>query len=71
MTIGKFVVSPLTHPTDSGAFSGSVTVSSGQGSGSSHRVTRFHRPYALPEAAQLVALTQGWLQACSPRFPSC
>ncbi len=67
MAIGKFVVSPQTHRTDCGAFQASVTVSSGQGAGSHHRIFRFQRPFVLPEAAHLVALTQGWLQTFSLR----
>jgi hypothetical protein len=39
-----------------------VTVSSGQGASSHHRITRFALPFASAEAAHLVALTHGWLQ---------
>ncbi len=71
MAIGKFLVSCLSHPTDTGTFVASVTVSSGQGSGSHHRIYRLQRPFASPEAAHVVALTQGWLQTCSPRPAFC
>ncbi len=67
VAIGKFVVHPQIHRTDSGAFQAGVTVSSGRGAGSHHRIFRFPRLFEQPEAAQMVALTQGWLQTCSPR----
>ena len=69
--IGKFSVSPMTHLTDNGAYRASVTISSGRGSSSHHRVYRFSRPHALAEAARLVALTQGWLQTCTPSPALC
>ncbi len=71
MAIGKFLVAPMSHATATGSFEAGVTVSSGRGTSSHHRIFRFQRPFASPEAAQLVALTQGWLQTCSPRLVLC
>ena len=70
VAIGKFSVSPMTERTENGAYRGAVTVSSGQGQASSHRITRFDGVFASPEAARLVALTHGWLQTLGARtFP--
>ena len=69
--IGKYSVFPTIHETTSGSYLGAVTVSSGQGSASHHRMFRFSRRHATVEAAQLVALTQGWLQTCNPRPVMC
>lgn len=62
MAIGKFSISPMTERTDCGAYRAGVTVSSGQGQSSHHRITRLQRLFASAEAARLVALTHGWLQ---------
>ncbi len=70
MAIGKFSVSPMTERTDEGAYRGAVTVSSGQGQASSHRITRFSGHFASPEAARLVALTCGWLQTQGAHLPA-
>jgi len=70
VAIGKFSVSPMTERTDEGAYRGAVTVSSGQGQASSHRITRFSGHFASPEAARLVALTCGWLQTQGTRLPA-
>jgi hypothetical protein len=59
---GKFRISSTTERCDQGAYWARVTVSSGRGPSSHHRITRFARPFASAEAAHLVALTHGWLQ---------
>jgi len=68
---GKYVVSPATHLTDSGRFGASVAVSSGAGTSSHHRVFRFDQLFDSREAARIFAVTQGWLQTCSPRPAYC
>lgn len=68
---GKYVVSPSTHLTDSGRFGASVAVSSGQGASSHHRIFRFDQLFDSREGARLFAVTQGWLQTCSPRTALC
>lgn len=59
---GKFRISSTTERCDQGAYWARVTVSSGRGPSSHHRITRFARPFLSAEAAHLVALTHGWLQ---------
>lgn len=59
--MGRYVVSPATHPTDAGRFRASVAVSSGSGAGTHHRVLRLPGLFASPEVARLLALTQGWI----------
>ena len=59
--MGRYVVSPTTHPTDSGEFRASVSIKSGHGSGTHHRVFRFDGIFPTREAARLFAVTQGWL----------
>ena len=69
--IGKFSVTPSSHRTDVGRYRAAVTVSSGQGIASHHRIYRLARQHATPQAALLVALTQGWLQTCDTRPAMC
>ncbi len=69
--MGKYVVSPATHPTDCGRFRASFSVHRAQGSDSSRRVFRFDTTFASREGARLFAVTQGWLQACMPTPPAC
>jgi hypothetical protein len=71
VSFGKFAISPVSHRTDTGAYQAAVTVSSGHGSSSRHRIYRFSRHHATPEAARLVALTQGWLHTCDPSPAMC
>ncbi|MDV7398054.1 hypothetical protein RZS08_42020, partial [Arthrospira platensis SPKY1] len=71
VSVGKYSISPMAHATGTGGYHGSVTVSSGQGSASHHRIFRFSRRHTSAEAARLVALTQGWLQIGSPRPVMC
>ncbi len=59
---GRFRISSTTERCDKGAYWARVTVSSGQGASSHHRITRVALPFASAEAAHLVALTHGWLQ---------
>ena len=71
VALGKFVLSPMSHPTGYGTFRASVTVSSGRGIASHHRIYRFSRQHTSREAAHLVALTQGWLHTCDSGFVAC
>jgi hypothetical protein len=64
---GKYLVSPKTYLTDSGRYGASVAVSSGEGASSHHRIFRFDQLFQSREAARIFAVTQGWLQTCSPR----
>ena len=69
--MGKYVVSPATHPTDCGRFSASFSVYRTQGNASHGREFRFDTTFASREAARLFAVTQGWLQACLPHPTAC
>jgi hypothetical protein len=69
--MGRFSISPTSQLTDTGAYRACVTVSSGRGIASHHRIYRLERHHATPQAALLVALTQGWLQTCDPSPAMC
>ncbi len=73
--MGKYVVSPTTNPTGCGRFRASFSVQrckgEGKGKGSDCRVFRSNTTFASRDAAQLFAVTQGWLQTCTPNPPSC
>ncbi|WPG41250.1 hypothetical protein [Variovorax sp. EBFNA2] len=64
--MGKFVVSPSTHPTDCGRFRASFSVHRSQSDGSACRVFQLDKAFASREAARLLAVTQAWLQTCMP-----
>jgi len=65
--MGNYVVSPTTHPSDCGGFRASFAVQRSQGNGSYCRVFRFDQVFDSREAAHVFAVTQGWLEACTPR----
>lgn len=69
--MGKYVVSPTTQQTDCGRFRASFSVNRTKGNGSHCRVFRSDKTFALREAAQLFAVTQGWLQTSMPQPPVC
>ena len=71
ISMGQYVVSPATHPTDCGRFRASFSVQRSQGNGSYCRVFRFDKAFASREAARLFAVTQGWLQTCMRHPPVC
>jgi hypothetical protein len=64
VAVGRYLLSPLSHPTDGGTFRASVSIRSGQGRSSHHRVFRLEPRFSSAEGALLLALTQGqwWLQ---------
>ncbi|MDI1260884.1 hypothetical protein [Aquabacterium sp.] len=69
--MGKYVVSPATHQTDCGRFRASFSVQRSHGNGSYARVFRFDKTFASHEAARVFAVTQGWLETCTPQAPPC
>lgn len=69
--MGKYVVSPATHPTDCGRFRASFAVQRSKSEGRYCRVFRFDQTFASRDAARLYAVTQGWLQTCMPDPPAC
>lgn len=63
-SVGKYLVSPLTHLTDAGRHTASVSIRSGRGSSTCDRVFRFAACFATREGARRYAIEQGirWLQ---------
>jgi len=71
ISMGKYVVSPTTHPADTGGYRASVSIKSGQGTGSHHRVFRLNGLFATRETARLMAVTQGWLTTGNLQTAAC
>lgn len=68
--MGKFFVTPASHKTHNGRFQASFALQRSQQNSSYCRVFRFDKTFASTEAANIYAVTQGWLQACmSPPSP--
>jgi len=63
-SVGKYLVSPLTHLIDGGRYTASVSIRSGRGSSTHDRVFRFAERFASREGARHHAIEQGvrWLQ---------
>jgi hypothetical protein len=68
--MGMYVVSPATHPTDCGRFRASISVQRSRGEGQLLPGVSVGHAFASRDAAQLFAVTQGWLQTCMPSPPS-
>ncbi len=60
--MGEYVVSPTTHATECGRFSAAFAIRRAAGNGTYCRVFRFDRTFTSRHAAQLFAVTQGWLE---------
>lgn len=67
ISVGKYLVSPLITRTDSGRYAASVTIRSGQGSATHHRVLRFVPRFDTRDGARCYAVDQGlaWLRRSS------
>jgi hypothetical protein len=65
ITVGKYLVSPMTRLTGEGDFAASVSIRSGRGSGTHDRVFRFVPRFATCQGARDYAVAQGmnWLQS--------
>ena len=65
VTIGKFLVTPLTRATGNGWFACSVSVRSGSGSATTDRVLRLTRLFQDKATAAQYAVAEGmrWLDA--------
>lgn len=59
ITIGKYLVSPLSRPLDDGGYRASVSIRSGRGSACTDRVLRFVGRFDSAPAAQCYAREQG------------
>ncbi|MRD49101.1 hypothetical protein [Caenimonas koreensis] len=65
ITIGKFLITPLTRVLDDGHIACSVSVRSGSGSATTDRVLRLTRLFKCKAAAAQYALAEGmrWLDS--------
>jgi hypothetical protein len=63
IAVGKYLVSPLITRTDTGRYAASVSIRSGQGSATHHRVLRFVPRFDSRAHAQRYAVDEGlaWL----------
>ena len=64
ISVGKYLVSPLTQLTDAGQYASSVSIRSGAGRATHDRVFRFVATFNTREGAHRYAVEQGlqWLQ---------
>lgn len=69
LQVGKYLVSPFTHPLDSGRFAASVSIRCGKGSATHDRVMRFVPAFDSQEQATRFATEQAlaWIgeSACA------
>lgn len=67
-SVGKYLVSPSTHTTDSGLFTASVSIRSGRGTGTHDRIYRFVPEFAERDCALRYAVNEGhrWLAQRHP-----
>lgn len=65
ISIGKYLVSPLTKRLDDGRYAASVSIRSGRGSGTHDRVLRFTQLFGCDSSAVNYATQQGlsWIHA--------
>lgn len=66
LTVGKYLVSPLSKRLDDGCYAASVSIRSGRGSGTHDRVMRFLPRFPTREAAMNFAVEQGLAWAAHP-----
>lgn len=59
MTVGKYLISPLTKALENGWYASSVSIRSGSGSGTTDRVVRLTKLFQSPLQAAEYALQEG------------
>jgi hypothetical protein len=69
ITVGKYLISPLTKPLENGWYACSVSIRSGSGTGTHDRVLRLTRLFQTQLAAVRYATAEG-LQWIGHRNPS-
>ena len=69
ITVGRYLISPLTKPLKNGWYASSVSIRSGSGSGTHDRVLRLTRLFRTQLAAVRYATAEG-LQWIGHRNPS-
>ncbi len=69
ISVGKYLVSPLTQLTDAGNYTSSVSIRSGAGRATHDRVFRFVARFDTREGARRYAVQQGmqWLRRTASR----
>jgi hypothetical protein len=69
ITVGRYLISPLTRVLDNGWIASSVSIRSGNGSATTDRVLRLTRLCRTPAAAVAYALAEGrqWLSTLHPQ----
>ncbi|MEW6706201.1 MAG: hypothetical protein AB1430_15255 [Pseudomonadota bacterium] len=65
-SVGKYLVSPLTHLTDGGHYAASVSIRSGRGTATHDRVFRFTPRFGTRDGARRYAIEQGMLWVNQP-----
>ena len=67
IAVGKYLVSPLITRTETGRYAASVSIRSGEGSATHHRVLRFVPRFDSRDHARRYAVDEGlaWLQRLS------
>lgn len=68
--MGRFVLSPITRQTDTGQYTASLSIRSGQGSTTHDRVFRFLPLFPTDKAAARYALSQGLVYLRQPSLPA-
>ena len=59
LTVGKYLISPLTKPLDNGWYASSVSIRSGSGTGTTDRVVRLTKLFQSQLQAAEYALQEG------------
>jgi hypothetical protein len=69
LTVGKYLISPLTKLLENGWYAASVSIRSGRGRGTSDRVVRLTRLFRDRKAAVEYALDEGlqWIGLARPQ----
>ncbi len=67
-SVGKYLVSPSTHTTDTGLYTASVSIRSGRGSGTHDRIYRFVPEFVQRDNALRYAVNEAhlWLAQRHP-----
>jgi hypothetical protein len=66
-TAGKYLITPLSRAGENGRYSATVSIRSGEGSGTSDRIYTFEADFGTREDALLHAAAQGRLWLSHPR----
>jgi len=70
ISVGKYIVSPLSKPLDDGGYCASVSIRGGRGSASTDRVMRFTGRFDSERAAHRYAQEQGLIWVSQSSLPA-